>query len=94
MAGLSNISSSESKPTRNAYVVYEDLAINRCRNQENKKISWITMLRTFVMKQQIPAIILDKEKNNFIVLILSDGAVFNLDCIQKRQELLYTPKLE
>jgi hypothetical protein len=28
MAGLgSNISSSESKPTRNAYVVYEDLAI-------------------------------------------------------------------
>jgi hypothetical protein len=41
----------------------------------------------FVMKQQIPAIILDKEKNNFIVLILSDGAQsrfnFNLDCIQK-----------
>jgi hypothetical protein len=28
MAGLgSNISSSESKPTRNAYVVYEDLAM-------------------------------------------------------------------
>jgi hypothetical protein len=32
------------------------------------------MFNAFVMKQQIPAIILDKEKNNFIVLILSDGA--------------------
>jgi hypothetical protein len=46
------------------------------------------------MKQQIPAIILDKEKNNFIVLILSDGAQsrfnFNLDCIQKTRITLYS----
>jgi hypothetical protein len=40
-----------------------------------------------VMKQQIPAIILDKEKNNFIVLILSDGAQSrfnNLDCTKDK----------
>jgi hypothetical protein len=44
------------------------------------------MLRNLMLcNEQIPAIILDKEKNNFIVLILSDGAprFFNLDCIKK-----------
>ncbi|MFV8351604.1 glycosyl hydrolase [Flavobacterium sp. XS2P14] len=67
MAGLgSNVSSSESKPTRNAYVVYEDLAIKI--DAEIKKIKDIVdndvkEFNAFVMKQQIPAIILDKEKN-------------------------------
>ena len=66
MAGLgSNVSSSESKPTRNAYVVYEDLAIKI--DAEIKKIKDIVdndvkEFNAFVMKQQIPAIILDKEK--------------------------------
>ncbi|MFV8331780.1 glycosyl hydrolase [Flavobacterium sp. GSP14] len=65
MAGLgSNISSSESKPTRNAYVVYEDLAVKI--DSEIKKIKDIVDndvkdFNAFVMKQQIPAIILDKE---------------------------------
>jgi hypothetical protein len=45
MAGLGpNISSSESKPTRNAYVVYEDLAM-KIDAEIKIKISWITMLR-------------------------------------------------
>jgi photosystem II stability/assembly factor-like uncharacterized protein len=65
MAGLgSNISSSESKPTRNAYVVYENLAMKI--NAEIKKIKDIIdkdvkEFNAFVMKQQIPAIILEKE---------------------------------
>ncbi|RTZ02156.1 glycosyl hydrolase [Flavobacterium sp. RSP49] len=65
MAGLgSNISSSESKPTRNAYVVYEDLAMKI--DAELQKIKDIVdndvkKFNAFVMKQQIPAIILDKE---------------------------------
>ena len=65
MAGLgSNISSSESKPTRNAYFVYEDLAMKI--DAEIKKIKDIVdkdvkEFNAFVMKQQIPAIILDKE---------------------------------
>lgn len=65
MAGLgSNISSSESKPTKNAYVVYEDLAMKI--DAEIKKIKDIVdkdvkEFNAFVMTQQIPAIILDKE---------------------------------
>ena len=65
MAGLgSNISSSESKPTRNAYVVYDDLALKI--DAEIKKIKNIIdndvkEFNAFVLKQQIPAIILEKE---------------------------------
>jgi hypothetical protein len=65
MAGLgSNISSSESKPTRNAYVVYDDLAMKI--DVEIKKIKDIINkdvqdFNAFVTKQQIPAIILEKE---------------------------------
>jgi hypothetical protein len=65
MAGLgSTISSSESKPTRNAYVVYEDLAMKI--DAEIKKIKDIVdkdvkEFNAFVMTKEIPAIILDKE---------------------------------
>jgi hypothetical protein len=48
------------------------------------------------MKQQIPAIILDKEKNNFIVLILSDGAQsrFNFKSgLHTKDKKLYTATL-
>jgi photosystem II stability/assembly factor-like uncharacterized protein len=65
MAGLgSNISSSESKPTRNAYLVYEDLAakidieIKKLKDIINKDVK---EFNAFVFKQQIPAIILGKE---------------------------------
>lgn len=65
MAGLgSAISSSESKPTQNSYVVYEDLAMKI--DAEIKKIKDIVdkdvkEFNAFVMTKQIPAIILDKE---------------------------------
>ena len=65
MAGLgSTISSSESKPTRNSYVVYEDLATKI--DAEIKKLKDIVDknvkdFNAFVMTKQIPAIILDKE---------------------------------
>jgi hypothetical protein len=50
MAGLgSNISSSESKPTRNAYVVYEDLAMKIDAEIKKIKRSWITMLRNLML---------------------------------------------
>ncbi|WP_248903290.1 glycosyl hydrolase [Flavobacterium sp. K5-23] len=65
MAGLgSNVSSSESKPTKNAYVVYEDLAakidieINKIKDIVDKDVK---EFNAFILKQQIPAIILDKK---------------------------------
>ncbi len=66
MAGLgSNISSSESKPTKNAYVVYDDLSAKI--DAEIKKIKDIitdnvAAFNAFVAAQKIPAIILEADK--------------------------------
>lgn len=66
MAGLgSNISSSESKPTRNAYVVYQDLAqkidaqISKLQELMDKDVK---DFNSYVMQQKVPAIILDEDK--------------------------------
>lgn len=67
MAGLgSNVSSAETKPIKSAYVVYEDLAakidkaIAKVKDITEKKV---TEFNEFVKSKQIPAIILDQEKN-------------------------------
>jgi hypothetical protein len=65
MAGLgSNISSSESKPTKNAYVVYEDLALKidvEIRKIKDLIDKDVMEFNAFVIKQKIPAIILEEE---------------------------------
>ena len=67
MAGLgSNVSSAETKPIKSAYVVYEDLAakidkaIAKVKVITEKKVA---EFNEFVKSKQIPAIILDQEKN-------------------------------
>lgn len=66
MAGLgSNVSSAETKPIKSAYVVYDDLAakidkaVAKVKDITDTKIA---AFNDFVKAQQIPAIVLDKEK--------------------------------
>ena len=67
MAGLgSNVSSAETKPIKSAYTVYEDLADKIDKAIAKVKVittSKVTEFNEFVKSKQIPAIILDQEKN-------------------------------
>ena len=64
MAGLgSNVASVDSRPTRNAYVVYDDLSakIDRSVKETDEVVEKkVAEFNTFVKTQELPAIILEK----------------------------------